>query len=67
MHTGISTDTTTKSLRVGVNGAMVDSRALATLLIDKGIITEVEYFTALAVAAEQELQGYCDKHKMKFI
>ena len=49
---------TPKHLRVGINAAMVDSAAIAGLLIAKGIITESEYYEALANAAEQELARY---------
>ena len=47
-----------KSLRVGVNAAMIDASALALLLVAKKIITEDEYFTALAEAAEKEVRTY---------
>ncbi len=36
-----------KHLRVGVNSALVNQAGLAKLLIDKGVITELEYFTAM--------------------
>ena len=51
-------DTTPKHLRVGVNAALVDSSALAQLLMNKGIITEDEYFSALADMAEFEVKRY---------
>lgn len=47
-----------KHLRVGVNMAFSDGSALAALLIDKGIITTVEYVEALADAAESEKARY---------
>lgn len=50
--------TTPKHLRVGVNSAMVDSSALAQLLIQKGVITEEEYYSALADAMEREKALY---------
>jgi hypothetical protein len=43
-----------KHLRVGVNTAMVESAALAKLLMDKGLFTRVEYAEALAEAHEAE-------------
>lgn len=46
------------NLRVGVNSALVDSGALAGLLIQKGLITEEEYRTALAESAEAEVERY---------
>jgi hypothetical protein len=51
-------ETSPKQLRVGVNSAMVEHSALAFLLIGKGVITEEQYFTALADAAEREQALY---------
>ena len=50
-----------KHLRVGVNSAMVDSSALANLLIAKGIISEDEYFKALAERMEAEVKSYTER------
>lgn len=47
-----------KHLRVGVNNAMVDNAALVKLLVDKGLITDVEYFEAIADAMEREKASY---------
>jgi hypothetical protein len=47
-----------KHLRVGVNSALVDSAALAELLIAKGLITEAEYLEAIAVGMEREARRY---------
>lgn len=47
-----------KHLRVGVNSAMVDGSALASLLIEKGIITHDEYVKAIADGMEREVQSY---------
>ncbi|HEV2375172.1 MAG TPA: hypothetical protein VGS19_23810 [Streptosporangiaceae bacterium] len=47
-----------KSLRVGVNSAMVDSSALAELLMAKGVITEDEYLEAIAAGMEREAATY---------
>ena len=55
---GTSTDTSPKHLRVGVNSALADVPALAKLLMDKGLITEREYYEAVAVGAEAELRRY---------
>jgi hypothetical protein len=56
-----------KHLRTGVNSAMVNAEAIATLLITKGIITELEYVEALADAAERELARYEERNKpLKF-
>jgi len=51
-------DTTPKHLRVGVNSAMVEHTALTRLLIDKGVITEQEWYSALADAMEREKAIY---------
>jgi hypothetical protein len=51
-------DTTPKHLRVGVNSAMVEHAGLAKLLVDKGVITEAEYFEAIISAMEDEVVLY---------
>jgi len=53
-----SGETSPKHLRVGVNAAMVGNSALATLLMEKGVITEDEYFAALAAGAAREKDLY---------
>lgn len=65
MQTGVAfrmgydpAETQPKHLRVGVNSAMVDTAAMAKLLIDKGIITEAEYYKAIADAMEAEADRY---------
>lgn len=50
--------TTPKHLRVGVNSAHVSDSALVELLIDKGIFTREEFYTALADAMENEVASY---------
>lgn len=45
---------TPKHLRVGVNVAMTDLGSLVTLLIAKGVITEEEYYRALADGMQRE-------------
>jgi hypothetical protein len=47
-----------KHLRVGINSAMVNDAALATLLVKKGIITEREYLEAVVEEAEKERASY---------
>lgn len=54
-------DATPKHLRVGVNSAMVNHDAVATLLLEKGIITPDEYEAALAAAMEREVARYRDE------
>jgi hypothetical protein len=51
-------ETQPKHLRVGVNSAMVDTAALAGLLIAKGLITQDEYVTAVADGMEREKALY---------
>ena len=55
---GNPNETTPKHLRVGVNAALIDSGALAKLLIDKGIFTLDEYQAALADMAERDVASY---------
>lgn len=50
-----------KDLRVGVNSAMISTSALTNLLIEKGVISESEYFTSLADFAEVERETYSDE------
>jgi hypothetical protein len=46
-----------KHLRVGIDTMKVEQGALATLLIARGVFTEVEYFEAMADAMEREKAG----------
>ena len=50
--------TNPKHLRVGINAAMSDLGAMATLLIEKGVFTREEYVKALADAMEAEKAAY---------
>lgn len=43
-----------KHTRVGLNGIMADHGALVGLLIAKGLLDRLEYFEAIASAAERE-------------
>lgn len=65
MQSGVATymqiapdETTPKHLRVGTNAAHIGYSAIARLLIDKGVITEQEYFTTLADVAVEEQRNY---------
>lgn len=65
MQSGVATEmnhrsqpTEPKHLRVGINAAMVDHAALATLLMAKGLFTRDEYEAALADAMEAEKRRY---------
>lgn len=53
-----TSDTTPKHVRVGINSAMVEAAALATILVDKGVCTEDEYFEALIAQMEVEANMY---------
>lgn len=50
--------TSPKHLRVGVNSAMVETAALALLLMEKGVFTEEEYSEALRLLMNNELALY---------
>lgn len=56
-----SKGTEPKHLRVGVNSALVDSSAIATLLMQKGVFTMAEYTEAVADAMEAEVKTYEDE------
>ncbi|GAA0749610.1 hypothetical protein [Sphingomonas trueperi] len=47
-----------KHLRVGINSAMVETSALAHLLVAKGICTAFEYAEAITTAMEEEARRY---------
>jgi hypothetical protein len=47
-----------KHIRTGINTALANCGVIAKLLIDKGIITEEEYFKELADAMERERDSY---------
>lgn len=53
-----SNDGTPKHLRVGINTAHADISSLTTLLIQKGLFTELEYLEALADGMEREKARY---------
>lgn len=47
-----------KYLRVGINSAFVNDDGLATLLVEKGIITREEYVQAITDAMQREVDRY---------
>lgn len=47
-----------KHLRVGVNSAMVNDAAMTRLLVEKGIITELEYLRAIRDEMKREVKRY---------
>lgn len=58
MERGDGKETEPKHLRVGVNSTLVDHGALVQLLLDKGVISDVEFFEALATKMEADLESY---------
>lgn len=62
LHKG---ETSPKQLRVGVNMALIDSGALLSLLLKKGIVTEreaLEELNSLMRAEVASYQEYLSKH-----
>ncbi|WP_417627044.1 hypothetical protein [Pararhodobacter aggregans] len=55
-----------KHLRVGVDMSKPDMAGLAGLLIAKGVISELEYLEAIAVAAEGEAEAYENELAARF-
>ena len=49
---------TVKHLREGINMSKSDMGGLAALLIEKGVITELEYMRAIVKFARQEKESY---------
>ncbi len=47
-----------KHLRTGVNLALVNNSALASLLIHKGVITELEFWQSLCLETAKEVSRY---------
>ncbi|MHC5779709.1 hypothetical protein [Nostoc sp.] len=53
-----ASDTSPKHLRVGVNSTMVETGALAKLLMQKGVFTEEEYYQTLVQSMQNEVNLY---------
>jgi hypothetical protein len=53
-----SQDGTPKHLRTGLNCVMADLGSLVKLLIEKGLITEEEYFAAILAGLQREIDTY---------
>lgn len=73
MQTGVAAmaergpkDMTPKHLRVGVNMAMVEHAALVSLLLEKGIMTEDEYYDRLIKTMTAEVEMYEKELKQEF-
>jgi hypothetical protein len=59
-------DGSAKQLRAGVNSALIESAALAALLIRKGLITEDEYLDVLEEFMNAEVERYEERLTAKF-
>jgi hypothetical protein len=57
---------TLKHLRVGVDMRAADARALAELLIAKGVFTADEYIEYMRLAANEELARYTEHVREKY-
>lgn len=60
-HSGADPNTwshSPKHLRVGINSAMIESAAIARVLLNKKIIGEEEYWQMLVEVAEEEKRKY---------
>jgi hypothetical protein len=55
---GMDVGSMPKMLRTGINSAMVESAALAKLLVEKGIFTREEWLRAVADMMEHEAHRY---------
>lgn len=58
MNANLNQAHTPKQLRTGINSAMVETSALIGLLIDKGIITNLEFATAIRDGMRAEVDRY---------
>lgn len=61
IEVGDGQEITRKHLRVGINSAMSDHGALVALLLEKGIITEEEYYIKLIEYMKRERDSYAKK------
>ena len=53
-----SKQTDPKHMRVGINSALISNTAVVDLLVEKGVITQVEFFQSLLKHAEMERDSY---------
>lgn len=59
------TSTEPKFLRVGINSALIETSALARLMLSKKIITNDEYFEMIIQVWREEVERYLvDLHKI---
>ena len=62
-HSSGSTDGSPKHLRTGLACVMADLGSLTRLLVEKGIITNDEYFAAILDGLRAEVETY--EHRLK--
>lgn len=55
-----------KHLRVGINSALTQCSSLATLLIEKGVVTELEYWRAQVSGFRDEVARFEQKLSEQF-
>lgn len=53
-----ASETSPTHLRVGINSSLRDCASLAKLLLKKGIISELEYYTAIRDGMREEVELY---------
>jgi hypothetical protein len=56
-----SREGTAKHLRVGVNSALINQCAIIKLLINRGVITELEYWESVVEQTKLEILSYEEK------
>lgn len=61
IESNINNNHTPKHLRVGINSALVDQSAVASLLIKKGVFTQEEHMEALVEAWQEEKDRYTEE------
>lgn len=57
---------TPKHLRVGVNSALVENGAIVKLLIEKRVISELEWYRALSEGMEAERDAYTQRMRERY-
>ena len=55
-----------KHLRVGINSTLCEQAALVKLLLEKGVFTEIEYYTALRDSVLAEVLSYEKRLKERY-
>lgn len=65
-HQAGSDDGSPKHLRVGVNSALIQVSAMCRLLIDKGVITELEYWKFQRQVWIEEKERYTERLSARY-